>query len=264
MAGKAEKPPREDQIQRALEARQAHDPVRITSDEYLERYSVAAYMKDLLTVLLENRPEEPLDFIADYFNCAVNGVPPIMRSYRYIRLTKRNRQAFMDNLAQAYTIMSRSSEVPGSGLTGANYLRLLNIVCADFPAEVVHALLQVLDKKDTDTISFPTFVAGINACLLYEEFFEHAERLFNACEVDNAGRVEKETFLATIKQINALPQDVQHPTEGWTVPGNLLMERVTSALAASQSDRVDSKTMITFREFLSTIIKVFVACGEVM
>lgn len=45
--------------------------------------------------------------MADYFNCAVNGAAPIFRSYRYIRLTQRSRMAFMDNLAQAYTIMTR-------------------------------------------------------------------------------------------------------------------------------------------------------------
>jgi hypothetical protein len=28
---------------------------------------------------------------------------------------------------------------------------------------------QVLDKKETDIISFPVFVAGVNACLVYEE-----------------------------------------------------------------------------------------------
>jgi len=252
-------------MERAPEAREARqDPARMTPEEYLERYSVSAYMKDLLTVLLENRPEQPLDFIADYFNCAVNGVPPIMRSYRYIRLTKRNRQAFMDNLAQAYTIMSRSSEVPGSGLTGANYMRLLHMVCADFPPEVVHSLSKVLDKKDSNTISFPTFVAGINACLLYEEFFEHAERLFNSCEADGSGRVQRETFLAVIKQINALPQDVQHPVEGWTVPGNELMDKVSAALAASQIDRVEGQTMITFRDFVSALIKVFIARGEIL
>jgi hypothetical protein len=28
--------------------------------------------------------------------------------------------------------------------------------------------MQVMDKKESDTISFPVFVAGINTCLLYE------------------------------------------------------------------------------------------------
>ena len=99
------------------------NPAKMTPQEYLDRYSVSPYMKDLLTVLLENRPEHPIEFIADYFTCAVNGAAPIFRSYRYIRLTQRNRLAFMDNLAQAYTIMTRSSETPGAGLTGAAYLR---------------------------------------------------------------------------------------------------------------------------------------------
>ena len=35
----------------------------------------------------------------------------------------------------------------------------------------------MLDKKEADIISFPVFAAGVNACLIYEEFFEHAEHV---------------------------------------------------------------------------------------
>ena len=45
----------------------------------------------------------------------------------------------------------------------------------------------MLDKKEADIISFPVFAAGVNACLIYEEFFEHTERVFNACDVEVKG-----------------------------------------------------------------------------
>jgi hypothetical protein len=58
--------------------------------EYLERHSVTLLMHDLLAVLLENRPAEPIDFISDYFDHVVqgDGGEPIERCCRYIRLSK--------------------------------------------------------------------------------------------------------------------------------------------------------------------------------
>ena len=34
------------------------------AEEYLDRYGVTAYMKDVVTLLLENRPASPIAFIA--------------------------------------------------------------------------------------------------------------------------------------------------------------------------------------------------------
>jgi hypothetical protein len=57
--------------------------------------------------------------MADYFGNALQGRTAVARSYRYVRLTRRNRQAFLDNLAAAYTNMCRQGEAKGGGLTGA-------------------------------------------------------------------------------------------------------------------------------------------------
>lgn len=36
-----------------------------TDEEYLERAGVTAYLKDVTTLLLENRPADPIHFIAE-------------------------------------------------------------------------------------------------------------------------------------------------------------------------------------------------------
>jgi hypothetical protein len=137
------------------------------------RYGMTAYVKDVMTLLLENRPEKPLEFIHDYLSNALQGRTQVVRAFRYIRLTKRSRQAFIDNLASAYAAMARSGEAAGGGLTGAEYLGLLKLLCDDFPAQIVASLVQVLDRRATGLVSFAEFAAGVNACLLYEEFLEH-------------------------------------------------------------------------------------------
>jgi|EP01044_Picomonas_judraskeda_P013054 hypothetical protein len=61
-----------------------------SATEYLKRHSVTLIMHDMLAVLLENRPADPIDFISDYFDhvAQADGVDPIARSCRYIRLSK--------------------------------------------------------------------------------------------------------------------------------------------------------------------------------
>ena len=78
--------------------------------------------------------------MADYFSNALHGRTAVSRSYRYIRLTRRNRQAFLDNLAAAYSVMARQGESKGGGLTGAEYMQLIKMLCQDFPNDVIVSL----------------------------------------------------------------------------------------------------------------------------
>ena len=71
--------------------RQAH-PSKMDAEEYLDRYGVTAYMKDVVTLLLENRPPEPIDFIADYFRTVIQGSSPLLRAYATSASRSRTRR----------------------------------------------------------------------------------------------------------------------------------------------------------------------------
>jgi hypothetical protein len=36
-----------------------------SAQEYLDRYGVTTYLKDVITLVLENRPDDPIDFIGN-------------------------------------------------------------------------------------------------------------------------------------------------------------------------------------------------------
>ena len=206
-----------------------------------------------------HRPDKPLEFMADYFSNALQGRTAVARSYRYIRLTRRNRQAFLDNLAAAYSCLARQGESKGGGLTGGEYLQLIKLLCQDFPNDIVRSLTQVLDKKETDIISFPVFVAGVNACLIYEEFFEHAEHIFNACDIEGKGLVDQEVFFSILRQLNQTAADVDHATEGWTIPSFQLIDNASAIL---QDEGVSPTAKISYKQFVLTVIKVFISRGD--
>lgn len=81
--------------------------------------------------------------MADYFSNALHSRTAVSRSYQYIQLTRRNRQAFLDNLAAAYSVMACQGESKGGGLTGAEYMQLIKMLCQDFPNDVIVSLTQV-------------------------------------------------------------------------------------------------------------------------
>ncbi len=58
---------------------------RTTESDFLERTGVTAYVRDVLAQLLQARPADPVDFIAEYFANAVHGVPPVTRALRLLR-----------------------------------------------------------------------------------------------------------------------------------------------------------------------------------
>lgn len=180
-------------------------------------YRLLSSTQDVMTLVLENRPEQPLDFIAEYFRSIVRGATPISRSFRYIRMHPRGRETFMENLASAYLVLD-SKVGQSTGLTGREYNKLLRLVCNDFPVDIVDTIFGVLDKQNNDTIDFRSFCAGINSCLLYEEFFEQVEWLFKGFDVNSTGSIEVSSLLHIIHQIRSAPPSSLSSSSTFNIP----------------------------------------------
>jgi hypothetical protein len=167
--------------------------------EYLDRHGVTAYMKDVVTLLLENRPASPIAFISKYFLTVTQGSSPLLRAYRYIQLTAPHRSAFVDNLVAAYATLD--SRRGASHVTGADLLRLLRLLCVDCPFDVSASLLQSLDRTESEPISFDEFSAAVRAGLLYDQLFRRARALFAACDPHSTGTVPRSVLQLALRQV---------------------------------------------------------------
>eukprot|EP00755_Sulcionema_specki_P014877 Sspe_Gene.57863::Locus_31750_Transcript_1_1_Confidence_1.000_Length_924::g.57863::m.57863 len=225
-------------------SQQGQDLQKLTSQEYLDKYSVTAYLKDVVTLLLENRPDSPVEFIADYFRNVIQGTSPMIRSYRYIKLTKRNRQAFWDNLVAAYATLDEKRG-GGVGLTGADMYRLLQLLCSDFPSDIVSSVLAVLEKTEQCLVPFDQFAAGVHACLLYEEFFHMAEAVFATLDPLRKG-VVKIQVLHDALAIGLADQEKKgvHGLPSWTE----LQEFFNSSMWQAKDE-------ISFKQFIRHIFQ---------
>ena len=177
----------------------AHD---VDHAEYLDRHGVTAYMKDVVTLLLENRPASPIAFISKYFLTVTQGSSPLLRAYRYIQLTSPQRAAFVDNLVAAYATLD--ARRGASHVTGADLLRLLRLLCVDCPLDVSVVLLRLLDRMDTEPVSFDEFSAAVRAGLYYDQFFKRAGALFAACDQGGTGTIPRSVLELALRQLHGV------------------------------------------------------------
>jgi len=121
------------------------DAHRMSSLEYLDQNDVTSYLKDMMTIILESRPERPVDFMVDYFRNLVEGKTPFERSYHYVRLALGNDETFHDNILLAYRVLQKNEQNRGSmGTSKADYSRLVQLLCHDHPAETNKIIMNLI------------------------------------------------------------------------------------------------------------------------
>eukprot|EP00967_Tisochrysis_lutea_P007041 scaffold8376_cov33-Tisochrysis_lutea.AAC.2 len=144
-----------------------------TATTRLVRLGVTAYMKDMVTLLLENRPDEPIGFITDYFRTVLAGSNQLTRALRFIKLSPAGHSAFEDNLVAAYASLDgRRGHVAAGELQ-----KLLRLLCADAPLNVSRCMLILMDKRDADPISFAEFDCAVRATIHLNDTLCRAEAL---------------------------------------------------------------------------------------
>jgi hypothetical protein len=173
--------------------------MNLDAEEYLDRYGVTAYMKDVVTLLLENRPAAPIAFIARYFRTVTQGSSPLLRAYRYIQLAPPSQTAFVDNLVAAYVALDMRRGA--SYVSGTEVLRLLRLLCADCPVDISSSLLRLVGCSESEPVSFESFSAAVRAGLHLEDLFQRASALFAACDPHGTGRVPRSVLELALRHI---------------------------------------------------------------
>ena len=164
------------------------DPESLTPEDYLDRFGITAYLQEVLSLVLENRPQAPVEFVAEYFRNAVQGSSYLHRAYRLVCMTDRGRPGFLGNVMKAHQILSHRK---GSiGVTGEEMTKLLTLICHNFPKKISEIVLKTLfsgQHDPTEIIAFDVFFLSVNVCLLFVEQIEFAQQYFaTLCMEDTA------------------------------------------------------------------------------
>ncbi|XP_068012270.1 tubulin polyglutamylase complex subunit 1 [Melanerpes formicivorus] len=164
--------------------------------EFLLRAGVTAMVREALLKVLEARPEEPVSFLADYFERLVLGSPEaaaelpgqpqrLARALWYVRLAHHShRTAFDSNAGAAYEVLGAGGRRRRAGVDGRLYSELLRRICQHgaAPAEAAAALLGRVRCRDHEAVPFDVFRYGVLTCFVLLEFAAKADALFGVLD----------------------------------------------------------------------------------
>ena len=81
---------------------------------YQEKHGVRAYLRDIFTLIGENAPSQPVQFVSEYLH-SLHDSTAMTRAFRHVRLATHDHASFSDNVAAAYALLDASA---GEGVEG--------------------------------------------------------------------------------------------------------------------------------------------------
>ena len=163
-----------------------------------------------------------------------------MRSYKLLTLCKSCHKAFMDNLVASYMNLDSRRGNSNVGLTGLEFLKLIKMLCLDFPEEVIEEILSLLGKSEDDIVPFEEFITAVNTVIMYEDYFLDAQDLFFHLDIDRTGTVVVQDFLKALEKLNR---------QGYAMPNSAQMQRALTFMRISDG-------MISLSNFIHAMFKV--------
>jgi len=198
----------------------------IPPEDYLDKQNVNGLLKEAVTLLLENRPANPILFMAEHFRNMQQSQPQyaqantittsngqqinvlnsnILKAYRLITLNKYDAKSFSDNVFQAYTMIEKDHthtqsqnsnlSLSNTGIKGNDLIKLTQMLCIDFPQDIQTGILKLFDKKEEENVDFDEFLSAIKTIMLFDNYIEEMEVLFKYLDTKKQGKISKNNLI---------------------------------------------------------------------
>ncbi|XP_056678061.1 tubulin polyglutamylase complex subunit 1 [Monodelphis domestica] len=249
-----------------------------SEEEFLRQAGVTAMLRAALLKVLEARPDEPLPFLAHYFdNLGLRspanggaGEPPgllllqqqrIGRALWHLRLAHHSqRTAFNNNVSVAYECLSASGRKKRPGLDGRTYSELLKRICRDgeAPEEIVSPLLRKIQCRDHEAVPFDIFRYGMLTCFVLLEFVARADALYEV--LDDSGQADRRVCQAVLDTLEGalLAGDFEAPSRYLEAGSQLGPDCLALAMDRALLARKPNSAMLR-DEFLEKAATLFIA-----
>ena len=158
-------------------------PVDVAS---FDRSQLSVYLKDVVTLALENRPEDPIAFASDYLRRVLGGAGAVARAHQYLSLSSHTRRAFTDNALLAFEVLSGDEEGE-KPVPGREFNRLIDALLEDAPSAIADRIRDVLRTTDDAEVRWWEFQRATKACFAMRELLEELERLYERRGFTGAG-----------------------------------------------------------------------------
>ncbi|EDV26952.1 uncharacterized protein TRIADDRAFT_54407 [Trichoplax adhaerens] len=138
---------------------------RVRLNEYLDRAGVASNLQSALLLVLENKPDDPIYFLSQFFRNACTENADISTAYQNLMLVHHSRPTFLRHVKK--TFIQLASDDSSTSITGKIYNELLNLITRDLNSSIQRQLLSHLEVDDESSVIFDVFYWGIRDSLLF-------------------------------------------------------------------------------------------------
>lgn len=160
-------------------------------------------MKDALGKIIANRPEDPITFLADYFDSIDDNTSLVHRADQVLKMTHHSRPLFESNVRLAYDTLSKNKVGKKVfGVNGTVYGDLLIVLCRNMPEAVMNKLLQKIECSPHEAVPFDVFKSGVFTCCVLQDYVKLAEQLFNSLDIQRTGKANKALCDVVIEQLH--------------------------------------------------------------
>ncbi|XP_031153695.2 UPF0705 protein C11orf49 homolog [Sander lucioperca] len=176
----------------------------VPDDEYLADSNVLFYLSDSVTQLLEHKEEYTqfgvIRYFAEYFSSVKNSNHVLFREYNYIRATPHNRASFIRVFWRCYRQIGKNGDL----LSILEYRSLLQLLCPDFPLEILQSVARIvlMDDAIDCLMSFSDFLYTFQLQFYYQEFLDSVLVIYQDLL---AGKSPNTVIVPTSTSIEQLP-----------------------------------------------------------
>lgn len=211
-------------------------------------------LQNAIFALLDIKPKEPIKFLATHFQmeCESNLVAKAVHLLEDMTIYH---PAIEERMLKAYATISLYSEE--DGLTGDIYTDLLVKLIAEIPPHLKDIFIQHLQCQSTEYVSFPVFRSGVLTSIMFNQFVQEVEMLFDKLCIENHDSAP--TFLCK-KALRKISKCLAESAKRPVVPGipcNLGIADLGSPLRRSIQKNLLSSDYVKINHFLSEAIEIF-------
>ena len=216
-------------------------------EDYLERQNIRKDLSDAINLILENRPENPIHFLYDYFsNHLDNSNSNTMKAYNLLTMNKYSTSNSL-HIFEAFTLLEKGQD--NSGVKGIDFIKIVQMLWIDYPKSIFKAMLKIFDKNEDDTIEFNQFEAAIRTINMFEVYFDEMEELFRHLDYKNTGKISKDELFSSIQKLEKKGVELKLPSKSE-------LEEITKGMT------VEENGFFTYEEFLNLLLNINIGDGS--
>ncbi|RUS84851.1 hypothetical protein EGW08_007392 [Elysia chlorotica] len=171
----------------------------------MDKNNVTGMIKDLLTKIIANRPDDPISFIANYFETMTvddQSNDLVNRAVQVLNLTHHSRPVFESNMRSAFNILSRYKITKKlHGVNGTVHSLLMQALCKKLPSAVTIRLFKRLECGEHEAVTYDVFRSSVFTCCVLNDYIAMCGNLFDTLDLQKTGKADKNLCEAALEQL---------------------------------------------------------------